>query len=452
VDTVKLPPLDPPPRSPITVAAAPLKARALVVHDDLEMRLKLADLVRSAAPTMEPDTCTRTAYEQLPVERVRSYKAVFFVIEFAHRQEGQDPLMPVARLRDQAPKVVSFVVARGGDERSAVRSIKSGANDYWPVHCVAVDELAEVLRPLTQLEPVGRAGSNTATARGEADAKLASPIPGYRLIKKIAQSSSAVVYLAESEELPQTVALKVQWLVDADPISDHERQRFLRECELLSTLNHRSIADVFDFGLRADCYYLALEYFPCGSLRERLKNPLSESDALDYAEQLAEALKVVHAAGIMHRDLKPSNLMLTDDNRLVLIDFGLARTTASVTNITRPDLRVGTPYYMSPEQIDGKEPDLRCDLYSVGIILFEMLTGVLPFRGQSVAEIVQHHRNAALPRLPSKLLRYQGLIDRLLAKRPDDRYASTIEFLDTLRALRGAASGSDGTSALTGSL
>ena len=181
-------------------------------------------------------------------------------------------------------------------------------------------------------------------------------VAGYRLLKKIAHSSSASVYLARNSDLGQMVALKVQTIQGLAGVSEEDRQRFARECEILSSLNHRSIADVIDFGITPNYLYLALEYFPCGSMRDRLKNPVSERDALNYARQIATALQIVHAAGIVHRDLKPSNLMLTTDNRVVLIDFGSARAQLVGLELSRSDLMTGTPYYVCPEQIDGSRP------------------------------------------------------------------------------------------------
>jgi serine/threonine-protein kinase PpkA len=199
-------------------------------------------------------------------------------------------------------------------------------------------------------------------------------------------------------------------------------------------LNHRSVADVIDFGITPNYLYLALEYFPCGSMRDRLKNPVSERDALNYAQQIASALQVVHAAGIVHRDLKPSNLMLTTDNRVVLIDFGSARAQLVGFELSRSDLMTGTPYYVCPEQIDGRDPDQRGDLYSLGIILYEMLAGHLPFLGSNLAEIFQGHRERPIPALPAAQSRYQPLINRLLAKNPDERFASASQLLDDLNS------------------
>jgi serine/threonine-protein kinase PpkA len=258
-------------------------------------------------------------------------------------------------------------------------------------------------------------------------------------MKKIAQSASASVYLARNDDLPQPVALKVQAIEGLKTASEADRQRFARECKILSALNHRSIADVLDFGITADYLYLALEYFPCGSLRERMRNPLREADACNYARQIGEALQIVHAAQVVHCDLKPSNVMLTDDNRVVLIDFGSARSQLVSRELSLSDLSTGTPYYVCPEQITGHDPDPRGDLYSLGVVLFEMLAGALPFAGKTLADIFAAHRFAAVPRLPQHLDRYQPIVDRLLAKSPDDRYGSVDSFLEALSAARGAA-------------
>jgi serine/threonine protein kinase len=144
----------------------------------------------------------------------------------------------------------------------------------------------------------------------------------------------------------------------------------------------------------------------------------------------------VHAARIVHRDLKPSNLMLTDDNRLVLIDFGSARTQLTPGDESRPEDCTGTPYYVCPEQTADSEPDARGDLYSLGIVLFEMLAGRVPYIGKNLAEILAAHRSNAIPRLPERLQAYQPIVNRLLAKNPQDRYADAGQFLDALGAVR----------------
>jgi eukaryotic-like serine/threonine-protein kinase len=421
-----------------TVLAVPTSAErgrgtvlCLIVHDELELRLRLAGLVRRAMPKVDADTVTRAGFDAISIERLRAYVAVMFIVEFTPPDAAAASLASLKRLHEQAPGLPIFVFARGGNERTAARAMKLGASDYWPIHSVIVGELCSALQPL--IDPPQAPGAAATAAH---DRWRQPEIAGYTLTKKIAQSSAASVYLARNSEFVQPVALKIQAIKGRQVLSEADRERFTKECEILSKLNHRSIANVLDFGVTDDYLYLALEYFPCGSLRERLKHPVSEADAVNYAHQIGEALQIVHAARVVHRDLKPSNLMLTNENRLVLIDFGSARTQFSHNDLTRADDCTGTPYYVCPEQIDDREPDARGDLYSLGVVLFEMLSGCVPFTGKTLADILAAHRNTAAPRLPERLGIYQPIVDRLLAKDPKDRFASAAEFLDALDALR----------------
>ena len=403
----------------------------LIVHDELELRLRLAGLVRRAMPRIDADTVTRAGFDAISIERLRAYVAVMFIVEFSPPEAAAASLASLKHLHEQAPNLPIFVFARGGNERTAARTMKLGASDYWPIHSVIVGELCSALQPLIEPATVPAAATSAA-----ADRWRQPEVAGYTMMKKIAQSSVASVYLARNDEFPQPVALKVEAIKGQHVVSEADRERFTRECEILSKLNHRSIANVLDFGTTEDYLYLALEYFPCGSLRERLKHPVSEADAVNYAHQIGEALQIVHAARVVHRDLKPSNLMLTNENRLVLIDFGSARTQFTTSDLTRSEDCTGTPYYVCPEQIEDRDPDARGDLYSLGVVFFEMLSGSLPYSGKTLAEILAAHRATPVPRLAEQLSAYQPIIDRLLAKDPKDRYASAADFLDALDALR----------------
>jgi DNA-binding response OmpR family regulator len=411
--------------------AAASSAPGLIVHDDLDIRLKVGDLLRKAGTQRRFDSSSLTAFQALAVDEIRGYAALFFVLEFADASAGADSLLAITRLRDQIPRLPIFIIARSGDERCAVRALKAGATDYWPIHSVSLPELARALREVDTAAPKRAPPPPAVSRNAESSLRPIAPVPGYRLVKTLYESEARAVYLAEHRESSELVALKMQRLAD---VSSDERKRFLRECKLLSQLNNRTIANVIDFGTTEEVCYLALEYFPCGSLRDRLRNPLSEAEAVNYGSQICEALRVMHSANIVHRDLKPSNLMLTKDNHLVMIDFGLARSSTLAFEITMPDTSLGSPYYVAPEQIDGQQPDARTDLYSFGVVLYEMLTGTLPFRGKSVADIVQAHRSTPVPRLPGSRQHYQILIDRLLAKTPANRFASAQEALANLRA------------------
>ena len=415
---------------PSAPAARTARARFLVVHDELELRLKLADMVRAGWAQSTVDTCTCAAARGTSVERSEPYQALLAVVDFSvSAGEDSGPMETLQKLHDQADGVPLVVIASGGDERWAVKSMRAGAADYWPLHALNANDLGAALRATVQARAARR--DRRSGDRGESIFE----VPGYRIVKRIAQSTRAIVYLAHSDELPQPVALKIQPIGSGEPLPSSERDRFLRECQLLSKLNNRAVADVYDYGVTDRCFYLAMEYFPCGSLRERLRNPLSEAEALNYTLQIAVALKVLHKTGVFHRDLKPSNLMLTEDNRLALIDFGLARSSLLRIDVTSPNERVGTPYYMSPEQIEGQEPDERCDLYSLGVILFEMLAGSVPYAGHTVREILDQHRSASIPQLPERVARMQPLVDRLLAKSPAERFASADQLIESLKEL-----------------
>lgn len=427
----------PEPLSAASTAALLERTRArhlcLIVHDELELRLRLAALIRRAVPQLDADTVTRAGFEAIALERIGAYTAVMFIVEFAPPEACTVMLQSIVRLREQLPAVPVFVFARGGNERSAARAMKLGARDYWPIHAVLIGELRDALAPL-----LSSVVEDRQTTGKVADHGRQPDIAGYALLKKIAQSSTARVYLARNPEFTHPVALKLQVLSGATVVSQDERMRFAKECEILSKLNHRSVANILDYGVTEDYLYLALEYFPCGSLRERLKHPVSESEAFSYAHQIGEALQILHAAKVVHRDLKPSNLMLTNDNRLVLIDFGSARAQFMSGAGAAADDRTATPYYVCPEHADGAEPDATGDLYSLGIIMFEMLAGTLPFMGKTLREILHAHRAAPIPRLPSEMGHFQAIVDKLLAKDPRSRFASAAEFLDTLDAVRTA--------------
>ena len=175
-----------------------------------------------------------------------------------------------------------------------------------------------------------------------------------------------------------------------------------------------------------------MEYFPCGDLRDRLRNPLSVTESLYYLRAIAEALRVIHVFGILHRDLKPANVMLREDNSPVLIDFGLARRSLEEAATTGVGQVLGSPYYISPEQAQGHRVDARTDLYSLGVMFYEMLTGQRPYNGRSAMAIMAQHTSSPIPTLPEATAAQQPLLDRLMSKKPAGRYASAEELLADL--------------------
>lgn len=261
-------------------------------------------------------------------------------------------------------------------------------------------------------------------------------IEGYRFLQAIARSPKSEVYVAHSLELRHNVAVKVLRTGLLSGADAGEQERFERERELLMRIKHPAIVDVYDWGGGEDFRYIVTEYFPSGSLELRIRNLMTAKDSIDIFVQIAGALTVVHSAGLCHRDLKPANVMMRPDGRIVLIDFGLAKRLDNAVQLTSAGEVRGSPYYISPEQAEGAPVDQRSDLYSLGVMFYEMLTGQRPFRGASVVAILQSHRNDPIPDLPPEHRRFQRLIDGLLAKKPTDRFPSAAAALSELARMK----------------
>ena len=264
----------------------------------------------------------------------------------------------------------------------------------------------------------------------------------YVIERKLGSGGMADVYLAEDQELGRRVALK---LLDERHASDEQFvERFRREAQSAAGLNHPSIVSIFDRGYAEGTYYIAMEFLDGRTLKELLvKNgPTPIPIAIDYARQILGALAFAHRNGIVHRDIKPHNIVVGGDGRLKVTDFGIARSGAS--QMTEAGSIVGTAQYLSPEQARGAPVDPRSDLYSLGVVLYEMLTGKVPFTGETPVEIAMKHLSQ-VPEPPSELRSdvphdLDAVVMRALAKDPDQRYDSAEEMdADLARVARGVA-------------
>jgi len=257
-------------------------------------------------------------------------------------------------------------------------------------------------------------------------------IKGYRFIRRIGSTEHSGVYLAEREATHLKVVLKVlrqtQEHVDGIGIFD----RFLQEYETIAGMDHPNIVRIYDLGVSDTHAHIAMEYLDGGDLRQKIENGLKELEAVDYLRQIASALAAVHRNHVLHRDLKPGNIMLRKDGSVALIDFGLAKGAKLEMAITDKGEIFGTPYYMSPEQGHGSDVDSRSDIYSLGVIFFEMLTGDKPYKAGSAMGIIYKHAREPVPLLPPRLAKYQSLINMMLAKLPEDRLQNAAELEEWL--------------------
>ena len=260
-------------------------------------------------------------------------------------------------------------------------------------------------------------------------------IRGYRRVRQVASGTRAEIYLAEREQTRSLVALKVvRDQVDAQAEATDSFLRFLQEYEIAQRIRHAGIVRLFDLGVSDEHAWLVMEYFPSGDLRRRMKLPIAPRWAVSVAAAIARALEALHAEGVIHRDLKPGNVMLREDESIALIDFGLSKDSAQSKDLTERGLIFGTPHYMSPEQGHGEPTDARSDLYSLGVILYEMLTGGKPYRAENPMALIYKHRKEPVPQLGTGLDGLQPLLERLLAKRPEERFQSALAAAEALDA------------------
>src|SRR6185312_1864689 len=232
-------------------------------------------------------------------------------------------------------------------------------------------------------------------------------------------SEKAAVYVATSLARGHNVAIKVSKTLRDDAAG---RQFLEREYTAIAAIHDPCVVQIYDYGVHAGYEYLVMEYLPRGDLKTRMQKGFTEREVLRCLELIAAALQVVQQAGLIHRDLKPPNVMLREDDGVALLDFGLARALDGSTPSTRTGVLRGSPYYMSPEQATGEQLDARSDFYSLGIMLFEMLTGRKPYTGATAMEVLQQHVNSPLPPLPHSLARYEPFLHKLAAKNRNERF------------------------------
>ena len=401
--------------------------RILLIDDDEDLRNLLSRYIQGQWPDAEIE-----AYDPLerdvpgPTFPLGNYDVI--VLDYMlGRGDGLEWLKSLKQ-REDCPKILFLTGA--GNEIIAVRAMKAGADDYQRKQELTRDKLLTSIRELTA-STVERTVSPDLAARLEGHSLGAKVrIPGIKVLHLIGEGGTARVYLAsrETDDEPLVVKILRQEIV----LNKKALERFMEEYAMVERLQSRHVARIYGHGVSESHAYLVMEFFDGGDLNKRLGDkPLPAEEALRIFRELMLALGDIHEQGILHRDLKPQNLMFRADGSLAIVDFGIAKHVDSIDRTSQGEV-LGTPRYMSPEQVQGRALDLRTDIYSAGVLLYQMLTGKHLFDGETAMEVAMHHLNTVPPPLPDGLGQYQRLMDKLVEKDRDARFRNADEVIGFL--------------------
>jgi serine/threonine protein kinase len=402
-----------------------------------------------------------------PIERGRpdaefdwsKYHVVLLDNQLGNDEIGLDWLSDFKQTPGFPPTIV---LTAEGNEYTAMEAIKRGAANYINKKDVSPKRLAGLVEGAAdfddeavkhQLEEIDAASKIVEYIQGntisEVDnetlppaavnkAKSTDSTPtqnldiGYRFVRMIGQGAMSKVYLAERIIDNLTVVLKV---LDLTEVNEKVLvTRFIQEAELIAEIDSPFVVKIHEHGLTDEYGYIAMEFFSRGDLKQRMEMKIVPELAFNYMTHVCYGLAAIHRSGVIHRDLKPANIMFRGDDSLALADFGISKRLEGGREITTIGQVLGTPNYMSPEQGEGKTIDQRSDIYSAGVMLYELLTDEKPFIAKTPMALIYQHINTPVPRLPDNLSRYQGIIDKALAKDPLERYQSALEFINILEA------------------
>jgi eukaryotic-like serine/threonine-protein kinase len=401
--------------------------RILIIDDDEDLRNLLAHYIKGRWADAVVDGYDPLSHDMPGADFPLGSYDVLILDYMLGRGDGLEWLQALKK-RPDCPKVLFLTGA--GNEIIAVRAMKAGADDYQRKQEMTREKLISSLRELT-------AGSMERTVAPEIAARMEGHelgdrirIPGIRVLHLIGEGGTARVYLASRERDDEPLVVK---LLRSEITKDKKAlARFMEEYAMVEKIQSRHVARIHGHGQSESHAYLVMEFFEGGDLNKRLAGKaLPPEEALRVFRELMFALGDIHEKGILHRDLKPQNLMFRDDGSLAIVDFGIAKDISAVDRTGHGEI-LGTPRYMSPEQVQGRVLDLRTDIYSAGVLLYQMLTGRHLFDGETAVEVALHHLNTPPPALPDALSQYQRLIDKLVEKDRDARFRNADEVIGFL--------------------
>lgn len=401
--------------------------RILLIDDDEDLRNLLAHYLKQEWPEAEVEEFDPLMRE-MPDEQfpLGSYDVIILDYMLG-RGDGLEWLQDF-KARPDCPPVIFLTGA--GNEIIAVRAMKAGADDYQRKQELTRARLVTSIRELTH-KTVERTIPPEVAARMEGQNLGARvTIPGIKVLRLIGEGGMARVYLASRESDDEPLVVKI---LKSEVMGDPKvLQRFHEEYSLIERIRSRHIARIHGHGESGGHAYLVMEFFDGGDLNQRLGGKaLPAEEALQIFRELMFALGDIHEQGVLHRDLKPQNLMFRGDGSLAILDFGIAKHVDSVDRTKHGEI-LGTPRYMSPEQVRSMALDMRTDIYSAGVLLFQMMAGRHLFEGETAVEVALQHLNIPAPPLPEALAAYQPLLDKLVEKDRDARFRNADEVIGFL--------------------
>jgi len=401
--------------------------KILIIDDDEDLRNLLAHYLHQEWPDLQVELFDPLERDMPDASFPLGEYDVVILDYMLGRGDGLDWLKQFKRRADCPP--VMFLTG-SGNEVIAVRAMKTGADDYQRKQELTRERLVGSVRELAMVK-LEKEASPAMAARAEGHELGARiRIPGINVLRLIGEGGMSRVYLASREGDDEPLVVKIlRHEVTSDKVA---LERFIEEYNLVERIRSRHVARVFTHGVSGDLAYLVMEFFDGGDLNKRLAGKaLEPEECLKIFRELMFALGDIHEHGVLHRDLKPQNLMFRSDGSLAVLDFGIAKHVDDIDRTNHGEV-LGTPRYMSPEQVRGSTLDMRTDIYSAGVLLFQMLTGTHLFDGETAAEVALHHLNTQPPDLPEHLLKYQRLLDKLVEKDRDARFRNADEVIGFL--------------------
>lgn len=393
--------------------------KILIVEDEADIRENLALLLR-----ME-------GYE--PLEAGNGLTGLALARQYLPDLILSDVLMPeldgygfLEALRaDPVTASIPFIFLTGKTDRAQRRrGMNLGADDYLGKPFTRDEILDAVNARMKRVQVMEKTGPKAAAQ----PTGVPPVIKGYRMLRRLGAGGMSEVFLAKRESDGLEVAVK---LLDTRINQDANLlERFIQEYALLEQIEHPNVARIFAHGFTDTHAFITMEYFAHGDIKRRLAAGFSPFEALSIALQVAYALSQIHALGIVHRDVKPDNLMVREDGSVALIDFGVAKHATQNLEHTQQGEIVGSPYYLSPEQAGGKPVSQVSDIYSLGVIFYEMVTGKRPYVADSMEALLYQHVHSPPPRFEPKFGEFQNLLDQMMNKNPKKRFPSAQALAD----------------------